>query len=109
MANYYTDRDNYFLQHATEIYDYLSGDSMSRYEHGSLLNYDNYDELLLRIKEVTGYRRLSDSDANISIISNSVASSLSSFHSGDVVLAIFLCLIDIAQDCFLVLRIKGSI
>ena len=90
MANYYTDRDNYFLQHATEIYDYLSGDSMSRYEHGSLLNYDNYDELLLRIKEVTGYRRLSDSDANISIISNSVASSLSSFHSGDVAVGYFL-------------------
>ena len=63
---------------------------MSRYEHGSLLNYDNYDELLLRIKEVTGYRRLSDSDANISIISNSVASSLSSFHSGDVAVGYFL-------------------
>ena len=90
MANYYTDRDNYFLQHASEIYEYLSGDSLSRYAHSSLLNYNNYDEVSLRIKEVTGYRKLKDSDVNIATISNSVASSLSSSHSSDIAVGYFL-------------------
>ena len=96
MANYYTDRDNYFLQHASEIYEYLSGDSLSRYAHSSLLNYNNYDEVSLRIKEVTGYRKLKDSDVNIATISNSVASSLSSSHSSDIAVedAIFYTIIE---------------
>lgn len=81
MANYYTDRYNSFLENASCIYEYLSGNYMDILE-GRLLDCGSFEHTIdgVKIFRIAQYRKMENDQIMFDTFKNAIEGNLSSLH-----------------------------
>lgn len=90
MANFYTDRYNRFLENASSIYDYLSGNYMNSYE-GKLLDCGDFNDSIgaIRIVRIAKFRKMENDQEMLNAVREKVEGYLSSLHQNNCAACIF--------------------
>ena len=90
MANFYTDRYNRFLENASSIYDYLSGNYMNSYE-GKLLDCGEFNDSIgaIRIVRIAKFRKMENDQGMLNAVREKVEGYLSSLHQNNCAACIF--------------------